>query len=319
MLPDWLNYELQIHQLLSYEYPTAIVIHNARMKGKMSLRHRQLDVILLKGRSNKNFGFAECKYLKNRNIDVTKVDAMIGKMKDVGAKFGILVTTGNFSKPAKRMADCNGITIKSIPYEFLKDYGFQSANNIGTISEYIHQEVEYPSGYCKKCKKTNLYEVKIIRGFAGFGNIECPECSTALFETRLDGNYRVIKRFPSDNISEYEISEVIVSHLIWTRLSWDRMFSIESILSDGMKVKPGSNCYICRKYFDEGLLGSMKHRYKGRNICIECFMSSRTLLIDCAIESPTFEDFFSPYMQNEKNWASFKTQLMTAYHTQFPE
>jgi hypothetical protein len=318
MLSDWLIYELQIHQLLSYEYPTATVIHNVRIKGSMSLRHRQLDVILLKGRSNKNFGFAECKYLKNRNIDVTKIDAMIGKMKDVGAKFGILVTTGNYSQSAKRMADCNGITIKTIPYEFLKDYGFQTANDIGTISEYIHQEVEYPSCYCEKCKKTNLFEVKIIRGFADFGNVECPECRAVLFETRLDGDYRVIKRFPGDNISEDEINAVIVSHLMWTRLSWDRMFSIESILNNGMIVKPGSNCNICRKYFNNASLGSMKHRYKRRNICIECFMSSRALLIDCAIKSPTFEDCFSPFMQEEISWKKFKT-LILAYYTQFHE
>lgn len=316
MLPDWLNYELQIHQLLAYEYPAATVMHNVYVKGTMSLRGRQLDVVISKGKNNKHFGFAECKYLQSRNIDVTKVDALIGKMKDVGAEFAILVTTGKYSQPAKRMADCNNIVIKTVPYEFLKDYGFQTANDIDLISDYIQQEVEYPSCYCEKCRKTNLYEVKIIRGFADFGHVECPECRTALLETRLDGDYRVIKRFNGENISEDEINEVILLHLLWTRFSWDRMFSIESILSDGLKIKPGSNCYICRKYFDESLAGSMKHRYQRRNVCIECLLSARTLLIDCAIESPPFQDCFSPFMQDEKSWKQFKSRI-TAYYEQF--
>ena len=313
MFPDWLNYELQIHQLLSYEHPTATVVHNVRMRCKMSGRPRQCDIVLLNRGGSKNLGIAECKYLKSRNIDVTKIDAMIGKMKDVDAKYGILITTGNYSPTAKKMADCNCITIKTIPYEFLRDYGFQSANEIDAISDYIQQEVEYPSCYCKKCNKTNLYEVKIIRGFADHGHVECPECHSALFETRLDGDYRVIKRFPGDKISENEISRVIVSHLVWTRLSWDRMFSIESILSDGLKMKRGSNCYICRKYFDENLPGSMKYTYKRRIICVECFMSSRTLLIDCAIKPPTFDDLFSQFMQDQKSWQKFKTQVAAHY------
>lgn len=316
MLPDWLFYELQIHQLLSYEYPNAEVFHDIRIKGKMSQRQRQLDVMILNGRGKKGFGFAECKFLRSRNIDITKIDGMIGKMKDVGAKFGIMVTTGKYSLPAKRMADSNGIKIKTIPYEFLKDYGFQTANDIGLISEYIQQEVEYPTHYCKKCRKTNLYEVKIIRGFADFGHVECPECGSRLFETRLDGDYRVIKRFPGDNISEDAINEVIVSHLMWTRPSWDRMFSIESILVDGIKAKPASNCYLCRKTFDQGSPGSMKQQYKRRNICLECFMSSRTLLIDFGIASPAFEDLFSTFMLDEKNWSKLKKQLLI-YYEQF--
>jgi hypothetical protein len=281
----------------------------------MSQKLRQLDVVLLNSRNIKNFGIAECKYLKNRNIDVTKIDAMIGKMKDVGARYGILVTTGKYSQPAKRLADCNRITIKTIPYEFLKDYGFQSANEIDLISEYIQQEVEYPACYCHKCKKTNLYEIKIIRGFADFGNIECPECGNELFETRLDGDYRVIKRFPGQNVSEMEINEVIVSHLVWTRVSWDRMFSLQSILTDGIKVKPGDNCFICRKYFDKTLPGSMKLNYKRKKICGECFMSGRTLLIDCSIKAPSFEDFFGQFMVEVKSWEEFKAQLI-AYNEQ---
>jgi hypothetical protein len=316
MLPDWLYYELQIHQLLSYEFPTATVVHNVKVKGKMSQKDRQLDVVLLTGKNNTNFGIAECKYLKNRNIDVTKIDALIGKMKDVGAKFGILVTTGKYSQPAKRMADCSGITIKTIPYEFLKDYGFQTANEIDAISEYIQQEVEYPACYCNKCEKTNLYEVKIIRGFGEDGDIECPECASVLLNTRLDGDYRVVKRFPGKDISEDEINLVIVSHLVWTRVSWDRMFSLESILADGMQVKPSSNCTICRKYFNESVLGSMKCTYKGKKICIECFMSSRTLLIDCAIKPPTFEDCFSQFMRRKKEWKEFKAQLV-AFNERF--
>lgn len=87
MLPDWRFYELQIHQLLAYEYPSFAVVHNVYIKGLMSQRNRQIDVALFKAKTNKLTGIAECKYLKSRNIDVTIVDAMIGKMRDVGDVF----------------------------------------------------------------------------------------------------------------------------------------------------------------------------------------------------------------------------------------
>lgn len=207
------------------------------------------------------------------------------------------------------MAECNNVSIKSIPYEYLKDYGFLTSNALATISDAIQQEVEYPACYCGKCDKTNLYEVKVIRGFADLDFIECPECRSLLHEMRLDGDYRVIKRFSGDNVSEYEINLVIVSHLVWTRISWDRMFSIDSILEDGFKILPADNCYICRKVFNNYSLGSMPHTYKRRKICIECLMSSRTLLIDCHLPSPSFEAFFGGLMQNSKKWNALKKRL----------
>lgn len=120
----------------------------------------------------------------------------------------------------------------------------------------------------------------------------------------------MIKRFPRRKVSKDQICEAIVLHLVWKRMSWDRMFFWESILEDGMKVEFGENCFICRKYFDDSLPGSMKFSYKREQTCVECFMSSRTLLIDCSIKAPSYEDFFSQFMRQEQNWKKFKTKLM---------
>jgi hypothetical protein len=280
MYPDWKDYERQIFHTLSFEYPEAEVIYNLKIKGK-SGSERQIDVgIILKKGGKKILGVAECKYIK-RKIDLPKIDGLLGMMKDVAASFGIIIAANGYTDPAKIWADRSKIKIKTIPYEFLKDYGFLPANSLADIAEIFHQEVEYPATFCKRCNKTNLYEIKIVRGFCETGWVDCPECKLHLFETRLDGDYRVIKRFSlEDNPSQDEINRIIVDHLIWTRESWDRKYSFEAILFNDYPVTKGKNCIVCHKLFDDTMPGSFPQDYKRRKVCLECFMSRRTLLID---------------------------------------
>lgn len=99
------------------------------------------------------------------------------------------------------------------------------------------------------------------------------------------------------------------AHMVWTRISWNRMFSVDSILKDGLKTTPENNCYIYRKFFDDHFLSSVKYSYKRKKLCVECFISSRNLLIDCGIKPPAFEDCFGGLMQDAKKWAKIKKQL----------
>jgi Restriction endonuclease len=281
MNPDWKDYERQIFHTLHFEYPGSEVIYNLKAVGKKSLQKRQIDVGIKQKQANKDIlGIAECKYLKKK-IDVKIVDALIGKMHDVEATFGIIISALGHTQSAKNLAARSKIELKIIPFEFLKDYGFVSTNWLSNITEVFQQEVEYPTAYCKKCNKTNLYEIKIIRGFAEFGKIKCPECGANLFENRTDGEYRVIKRFDGENISQKQIEEIIVSHLIWTRQTWDRLLGDDAILFNlNKEVSKNKCCEICHKPFHKAVPGSNALNYKKRKICLECFMSRRTLLID---------------------------------------
>ncbi len=126
----------------------------------------------------------------------------------------------------------------------------------------------------------NLYEIKVIRGFADFDeDIICPECKTPhLTNVRTDGGYKVIKRFNKKELSEKEYKETIVSHLLATREEWDKK---QTFLWDHLKDLPKDElCLICSKHLDQGFPGTMSTEHEGHTICFECMMSSRTLLID---------------------------------------
>lgn len=278
MNPDWKDYERQIFHLICSEYLGAEVRHDSFIVGKKSKRKRQIDVeIILSNGGKPILGIGECRNI-GRKISLTTIDGVIGKMSDVGAKFAIVVTTKGYSASAKTLADNSKIEIKVIPYEFLKDFGY-----MGTLDldhDYHMEEVEYDPAYCKKCDTTNLYEVKVVRGFADHEWMICPKCKVRLYETRTDGGHRVIKRFLGKNVPPEEIEKVIVDHLLWTRDSWDRAYSFEAVHFNDVVVKGGRNCEICHKRFNNSSHHSTPYIYKNRKICIECMMSSRNLLID---------------------------------------
>lgn len=277
---DWRNYERQIHHTLFFEYPGAEVIDNLKIVGESSKSERQIDIgIRIKKGKKHILGIAECKLLK-RKISIPAIDELVGKMIDVKASFGIIITTIGCTDSTIEYAAKKNIEIKIIPFEFLKDYGFILSNFLGDITELFQQEVNYPMDYCKKCNKTNLYEIKIVRGFAEYGEVECPECETELFTTRLDGDYRVIKRFSGSSISEGEINRVIVDHLVWTRDSWDRRYSLLNLIKPITQRSNKNNCYLCYKQFDELIPDAWLNEYKNKLICTECMMSHRTLLLD---------------------------------------
>lgn len=275
--PDWKDYEKQIFTAIKEEFPKAEVIFNDSIKGKESKTLRQIDVsIRFKENRKSVLGIVECKYF-NRRVDIGKIDALLGKMVDLKASFGLIFTHLGFTKGAEQFAKKVGIGFRHIPFEFLKDFGYVAANGLEDV---FMQEITYNEIYCEKCKKLNLYEIKVIRGFADFDeDIICPECKTPhLTNVRTDGGYKVIKRFNKKELSEKEYKDTIVNHILATRNEWDKK---HTFLWDHLKDLPKDQlCFICSKHLDQGFPGTMSTEHEGHTICFECMMSSRILLID---------------------------------------
>ncbi len=275
--PDWRDYEKQIFSTIKEEFPEANVTFNESIKGAKSSTHRQIDVsIRFKEGSKSILGIVECKYF-GRRVDIGKIDALLGKMLDLNASFALIFTHLGFTNGAEQFAAKVGIGFRKIPFEYLKDFGYVAANELEDV---FMQEISYNKIYCEKCQKLNLYEIKIVRGFADFNEaIICPQCKTP-HETsvRTDGGYKVIKRFDKKTLSEKELNDTIVGHILLTRIEWDKRNTC--LWDDFDKLPKERLCFICYKELNQGFPGSMTADYKGHKICFECMMSSRTLLID---------------------------------------
>lgn len=105
--PTWKVYEQQIFETLRTKATNAEVFADAHLPGRHSGVDRQIDV-LLKGRfpglDRPQIMVVECKAF-TRRVHVKDVEAAFGLVDDVGAPFGLLITTIGFSKAAKRRAE----------------------------------------------------------------------------------------------------------------------------------------------------------------------------------------------------------------------
>lgn len=271
--PDWKDYEKQIFRLLQTEFPNSEIKFNDFLIGK-SLTKRQLDISIRSSDKSNSLGIAECKYFKKK-ISIGVIDELIGKMEDINASFGLIFTNLGFTKGAEKRVLQSKVSIRSVQFQFLKDFNFAESNDLEDV---FMQETEYIDVYCKKCLKLNLYEVKVVRGFADFDeDIICPECKNPLMNTRTDGGCRVIQRFEKMSLSSQERSLAIVEHLMKSRKEWDKRFSHLWFMYKKFPVE--SLCRICSKSFGD-VMGNREVEHKGIKICLECSMSSRTLLID---------------------------------------
>lgn len=274
--PDWKDYEKQIYKSLTDEYINARVKFNEFIIGNYSEKKRQIDISITYKKNRKPFfTIAECKCFK-RKIDVGMIDSLIGKMIDVGADSGIFISTKGFTSGAETYAKTRNISFRQMPFDFLKDFGFTNSNYWD--EELYQQETEYFHKYCPVCEVTNLFEIKVLRGYAFYEDIICPKCKAPLANLRTDGGHHVIKIFEKENISRAELDSVIVDHLINTREKWDKKYTYNwEFIKD---LSPESLCYLCHKKFSDHFPSSYAVKYKGYKVCNECCMSSRTLLID---------------------------------------
>lgn len=102
--PRWATYEQQVFELFKEHFPDANVRKNVRVKGRLSKRKRQIDVLVSE---NTPAGplktVVDAKSFK-RKVDVKAVDGLAGFVKDVGAQRGMLVTSRGYTKAALNRA-----------------------------------------------------------------------------------------------------------------------------------------------------------------------------------------------------------------------
>jgi rhodanese-related sulfurtransferase len=124
----WRAYERLIALLSTDEYDNHqyTVIPNARIKGLISNRKRQLDVLIdFRYDSNLSRRIIIDAKDRKRPIDIKEVEAFEGLMKDVKAKRGILVCSNGHTKSALKRAQKN-IGIKIVSSNDIEDLDLNS-------------------------------------------------------------------------------------------------------------------------------------------------------------------------------------------------
>ncbi len=120
---DWKQYERFVSKLVAEQLGTDFcVTPNARVKGRISGRRRQLDLFIASRHdadSSRNM-IVDAKK-RARAIDVTHVEAFRGLMQDVGVAHGYLVCASGFTVAAKRRAE-KAVTISLLPLEVLERF-----------------------------------------------------------------------------------------------------------------------------------------------------------------------------------------------------
>jgi hypothetical protein len=104
--PTWKLYEQQIFESLRTKATDAGVSANAQLPGRHSGVDRQIDVLLtgrFPGLDHPQIMVVECKAF-TRRVHVKDVETAFGLVDDVGAPFGLLITTVGFTEAAKRRA-----------------------------------------------------------------------------------------------------------------------------------------------------------------------------------------------------------------------
>jgi len=105
-MKKWREFERLVARLMSDEYDDSYtVIPNARIKGCISERKRQIDV-LVEYRYNADVSKRIIIDAKDRSrpIDIKEVESFEGLMKDVQANYGILVCSNGYTATALRRA-----------------------------------------------------------------------------------------------------------------------------------------------------------------------------------------------------------------------
>jgi Restriction endonuclease len=107
---DWPAYERLVGAVKRCLDPDAEVKWNEKVPGIRSQHPRQLDIVV-RGRvgSSTAMVVVECKDYSTKKVDIELVDAFLGKLSDIGASKGILVTRVGFTKPALRRAHADGV------------------------------------------------------------------------------------------------------------------------------------------------------------------------------------------------------------------
>ncbi len=113
----WRRCESKIFTEFKSRFPADTIEFDQRLLGKLSGARRQVDILVkAQAAGCELIGVFDCKLFRRR-VDVKAVDSMVGFMQDVGATFGGIVSTREFSKAAKKRAAAAGIDLRIIPFD----------------------------------------------------------------------------------------------------------------------------------------------------------------------------------------------------------
>ena len=120
---DWRTFERLVALLSSDEYDESFtIIPNAKIKGFISGRKRQIDVLIdYRHRSDLSKRVIIDAKKRNRPIDIKEVESFEGMMKDVHAQRGFIVCSNGHTKAAKRRAQ-EHIGIRLISSEEIEEF-----------------------------------------------------------------------------------------------------------------------------------------------------------------------------------------------------
>ncbi len=183
-MPDWERYERLVARLIADQISTdQCVTPNAQIKGVISSRKRQIDVLIDQRHDtdNTNRIIIDTK-IKKRQIDIKDVEAFLGLMEDVQATHGYLVCPNGFTKSAERRAQ-EAISLRLLPLDKLDDFdpsiwpdcivkasckgkifwdGYSAVDMVVRPIKYLRQMDEIISfiHYVGKCDKCRNFHVK---------------------------------------------------------------------------------------------------------------------------------------------------------------
>lgn len=179
-IKDWEIYERFIARLISVDAPTDLsVTPNARIKGLISGRKRQIDVLIDSRHDTDNSRriVIDAKR-RSRKIDVVQVEAFESFMKDVGATHGYLVCPVGHTKAAERRAQ-DAITISLVPLDLLED--FDPTSWPECLSQSCRRGRVFWNGY----PEHTLGELVRILHFVG----KCDQCGRFHIWCHFDGHF----------------------------------------------------------------------------------------------------------------------------------
>lgn len=114
---DWRKYEKQIHERFREKYSEHEILFDQKIPGRYSQIKRQVDILVkFRVADVECIGVFDCKCF-GRNVDVQKIDNMVGFLDDVGARLRGVVSAHKFSTGAVNRAKAASIDLRTIEFE----------------------------------------------------------------------------------------------------------------------------------------------------------------------------------------------------------
>lgn len=123
ILPKWEQYERLVADILVNELSTHLcVTPNAHLRGRISGRSRQIDVLIdLRHDSDNSRRVIVDAKMRSRKVNVSDVEAFRGLMEDVAATHGYLVCPEGYTKSAELRAQ-SAVSIRLLPLDRLDNF-----------------------------------------------------------------------------------------------------------------------------------------------------------------------------------------------------